>query len=261
MTATHGSSHHHHEHDHDEHEHQEADWHDDDFVEEWIKRQADHREERRHWFSLVRAVLPKTAEQEFRYLDLGAGDGELDELLLEHFKGAAVTLVDTSLAMLTFARARLQRFGERVEYVHADLSKPAWTGALAGPFDAIVSTMTVHHLGSAERTRQLYADVYRLAGHGGMFLNLDLVRPARSQLDALVGWAAKDGEAHLSATHAHSPLPGTLVEHLGWLGEAGFGAADVLWKNMNVALLCAVRDHLHLPEGHGDHGHDHGHSH
>ncbi len=239
------------------------DWNDEDFVANWLERQQTRSAERRRQFVVMRAVLPKTAEQEFRYINLGAGPGNLDEVLLEQFPNAQATLVDASLAMLSVARQRLERFGNRVEYVQANLERPDWTGAIGGSFDVAVSSHAVHHLGDARRIRAIYTEIYRMLGHGGMFLNLDMVRPARPSLAPLAPWAAKDPEAGLAGREGDPGLPGTMLEHLGWLSEAGFGNVDVVWKNMNTALFCAIRDHLHLPAG-GD-GHAkaeaHGHAH
>jgi hypothetical protein len=124
----------------------------------------------------------------------------------------------------------------------------------------------IHHVGDAARVQELYREVHGLAGHGGMFVNLDYVRPSKHAFDDLATWAARDSEAGLTARGA-SDMPGSLSEQLGWLSDAGFGNVDVVWKDMNLALFVAVRDHLHLPEGFHDdhtpaaHSHDHEHSH
>ena len=55
-------------------------------------------------------------------------------------------MLDGSLAMLTAARKALAKFGDRVEYVQADLATSDWTGAVAGPFDFVVSALAIHHL-------------------------------------------------------------------------------------------------------------------
>jgi SAM-dependent methyltransferase len=224
-------------------------------VAEWIQQQTSRAAERRRQFVLVRAMVPQSRAQEFRYVNLGAGPGGLDAVLLEHFEEAYATLVDSSLPMLAAARQNLSQFGDRVEYVQANLASPDWTKALRGPFNLIVSTIAIHNLGDARRIRELYAEVHGLLGHGGMFLNLDYMRPARASLAALGPWAAKDKEAALSGLGGGESMPGTVTEQIGWLEEAGFGSADVLWKEPGVALLGAVRDHLHLP------GEEHSHSH
>jgi SAM-dependent methyltransferase len=280
LETTHKHDHEHHEAAHDEqhHDHHEQDWHDEDFVAQWLEHDEERSEERRQQFVTLRAVMPKLPEQEFRYINLGAGAGRLDDLLLEHFKGASATVVDSSLAMLDAARKKLSRFGDRVEYVQANLSRPAWTGAVSGPFDFAISTFAVHHLENADRIKALYSEAFALLGHGGMLLNLDYVRPAQPKLAALAPWAAKDPEAKLNAGGPHSDLPASLLDHLDWLHAAGFETVDVLWKSMNLALVCGVRDHIHMPDAahdhaHGEqphahehehggaHDHEHGHSH
>src|SRR6187551_2995698 len=117
---------HHHDHDHDhghapavQEERRHENWFDEEYVEEWIERQDARADERRRQFVIVRSMVPKTPEQEFRYINLGAGPGNLDEVLLERFKGAEAVLVDGSMAMLAEARRRLERFEGRVEYVQA----------------------------------------------------------------------------------------------------------------------------------------------
>ncbi|MCX6021785.1 MAG: class I SAM-dependent methyltransferase [Chloroflexi bacterium] len=226
----------------------DEDWHNEEFVEHWLERQEERAPSRRRHFAVIRAVIPKLPEQEFRYLNLGAGPGNLDEVLLDAFPGATATLVDFSLVMLAAARQRLERFGSRVEYVQANLTSTDWVGAVGGTFNFVVSTLAIHHLEEPRRIRELYAEVHRLLGHGGMFLNFDMVRPARPGFGPLAAWSAKDPEAGLTGRRDGTDLPGTLIEHLGWLSEAGFGNVDVLWKDLSTSLLCGVRDHVHMPD-------------
>jgi tRNA (cmo5U34)-methyltransferase len=257
-------THHGHEHDHeDEHRHfQDGDWNNEEYARSWLARQEENAPARRQRFTVLRALLPKNREDEFSYINLGAGPGILDEVLLEQFPGAQATVVDVSLVLLSEARKRLARFGDRVEYVQANLGTSDWVGAVGGPFDFALSTMTMHHVGGPERIRALYAETYRLLGHGGMFLNMDFVRPSRPSLSELGAWAAKDPDAGLSGRSPHgAELPGTLQEHLGWLSEAGFPGVEVIWKNIDTAVMCGIRDHLHMPEGHEAHAHEGGHSH
>jgi tRNA (cmo5U34)-methyltransferase len=255
------------------HGHQHGDWADEDFVAGWLERDKERAPRRRRQFTAVRACIPKNPGQEFRYLNLGAGPGNLDVLLLEHFTGANAVVLDGSLTMLAAARKELARFGSRVEYVHADLATPEWTGGVTGPFDFVVSAHTIHHVTEPQRIRQLYREVRELCGHGGTFLNLDFVRPARAELVRLAEWVSRDEEAGFpSSPHDAAGLPGTLIEHLGWLGEVGFSTVEVYWKEMDLALIAGINGHLHMPWGHGDDpatgpghehgsGHEHGHGH
>lgn len=263
----------HHGHDHGHAGHgasaQHGDWQDEDFVKGWLERQQERAGERQRQFVALRAFIPKTPDQEFRYLNLGAGPGNLDVILLEQFAGANAVVVDGSLAMLAAARKALAKFGDRVEYIQADLSRSDWTGAVAGPFDFVISARTIHHLGEPKRIRELYTEVRALTGHGGTFLNLDYVRPAKAELARLGDWITKDSEAGFGGPpHSSADMPGTMIEHLGWLSEAGFGCVEVYWKEMDLALIAGINGHLHMPWGHGDdpdkahgHGDSHGHVH
>lgn len=111
----------HSDHEHSDHEHRHAqhdpgpahhaeDWHDEDFVNQWLERNKERAPERRRQFVALRAFIPKNPDQEFRYLNLGAGPGSLDAILLEHFPGANAVVLDTSLTMLTAAREDLAMF-------------------------------------------------------------------------------------------------------------------------------------------------------
>jgi tRNA (cmo5U34)-methyltransferase len=244
-----------------EREHRE-DWNDEAFVNDWIERQKDRLPGRKRHFALIRSLITKTPDSEFSYLNIGAGPGYLDEVLLEAFPEAQATLVDGSLPMLGAARRQLERFGDRVEYVQANFANPSWAQAISGPFDFAVSTIAIHNLRDPKRIRELFGETFQLLGHGGLFLNLDYVRPARESLSGLGRWVAKDPEAGLSRSGGHD-MPATMLEQLGWLNEAGFPCVEVPWKELNTVLFCALRDHLHLPEGADGHaaGGEHAHSH
>lgn len=223
------------------------DWFDEDFVNSWLNQQDERGEERQRQFNMVRALVPKTPDQPFRYLNIGAGPGHLDEVLLSRFTEAEATLLDGSLAMLAAARRRLDPFEGRAEFVQANLASHDWLGGVKGPFDLVVSTIAIHNLRDPRRVRELYAEIFGLMGHGSLFLNLDYVRLAGPTLEPLAGWARNDPEAGFNGTHGGRGLPGTVEEQLGWLREGGFATAECLWREFQIALLVGVRDHVHLP--------------
>jgi trans-aconitate 2-methyltransferase len=107
------------------------------------------------------AVVDRLVERlggDQRILDAGCGSGRVTELLLDRVPRGRVVALDGSLAMLEQARERLARFGDRVEFVQADLREPL---PVDEPFDAILSTATFHwihdhaalyrHLGAVTR--------------------------------------------------------------------------------------------------------------
>jgi tRNA (cmo5U34)-methyltransferase len=126
---------------------------------------------------------------------------------------------------------------DRVEYVQADLSNPNWVGGVAGPLDLILATRTIHHFGGAPRIRQLFDEIYGQLGHGGLFINLDYVRPIRPVWRELQGWAAEDAEAGFQTNSPHMELPSTAEEQLSWLQEAGFATSECVYREFQTAIL------------------------
>ena len=91
------------------------------------------------WGAEVLERLPLNGDE--RVLDAGCGTGRVTELLLERLPNGAVVALDQSASMLDEARRRLGRFGERIDFVQADLGRPL---PIAEPVDAVLSTATFH---------------------------------------------------------------------------------------------------------------------
>jgi trans-aconitate 2-methyltransferase len=91
------------------------------------------------WGSVVLDRLPLTGDE--RVLDAGCGTGRVTELLATRLPRGHVVALDGSAAMIATARERLAPFGDRIEFVMADLGRPL---PLDEPVDAILSTATFH---------------------------------------------------------------------------------------------------------------------
>jgi trans-aconitate 2-methyltransferase len=96
-----------------------------------------------------------------RVLDAGCGSGRVTEALAERLPNGTVVALDASAAMLTEARRRLARFGERIDYVEADLQEPL---PVDPPVDAILSTSTFHWVRDHARLFRNLAVVLRPGG-------------------------------------------------------------------------------------------------
>jgi tRNA (cmo5U34)-methyltransferase len=212
---------------------------------------------------LLVELLPTTPDAAISILDLGAGFGAVSERILEHYRGASVTCVDGSEAMVIQAQQRLRKYGTRVKIVKADLADASWTGQVKGNFDAAVSAIAIHHL-TNDRKRELDREVLHLLIRGGTFLNNDVVAtpPALKERFELLNLAAiqeqeqaKHGAARsikqiqaemreqLSlAGPQHNSQIASLVDQLTWLHEAGFGSVDCYWRYLDLAIFGGVRE-------------------
>lgn len=222
-------------------------WFDDDFVADWLVRQEGRVGERQRQFAMVRSVILHAPDEPFRYMNIGAGDGWLDEGLLKRFPRAGAVLVDGSPAMIARARNRLEPYGGRFQVVEGDLLTPGWSAAVPGGLDLAVSTIAIHNLEDPLRIRDLYAEVFPLMADGSMFINLDYVRGASNEVGPIFRWASSDPEAGFAQVRGYRPFAGTVDEHLGWLREAGFAPVECFWKELRLAMFGGFKGPIRVP--------------
>jgi tRNA (cmo5U34)-methyltransferase len=167
-----------------------------------------------------------------RILDLGSGDGRLLALLKIDRRESLGVALDFSELMLEAARGR---FGgdERVELVEHDLAEPL---PALGRFDAVVSSMAIHHLEHG-RKRSLYGEVFELLEPGGVFANFEHVASPTDRLH--VAFFAAIDEPLENEDPSDRLLD--VETQLGWLRDLGFDDVDCYWKWLEMALLIGVK--------------------
>jgi SAM-dependent methyltransferase len=94
-----------------------------------------------------------------RVLDVGCGSGRIAELVLDagagHYLG-----IDFAQEMLALARARLERFGDRVQLIEGDFIDTA----LEGPFEVVLALGLFDYLPDPER---FSGRIFELCAPGG----------------------------------------------------------------------------------------------
>lgn len=114
------------------------------------------------WGGVVLDRLPLAGNE--RVLDAGCGTGRVTEALLERLPHGHVIALDGSPSMVQGARERLARFGDRVEYLVADLGRPV---PMDGAVDAILSTATFHWVPDHDA---LFANLAAVLRPGGLLI-------------------------------------------------------------------------------------------
>lgn len=92
------------------------------------------------WGTAVLDRLPLTGDE--TVLDAGCGSGRVTERLAERLPRGRVIALDGSPSMVEAARERLARFGDRIDYLVADLGRPL--PVPRGSLDAAFSSATFH---------------------------------------------------------------------------------------------------------------------
>ncbi len=206
-------------------------------AEEWTTAEHVHRylgradayPRRAEGESVLLEHVPRDAR---RVLDLGTGDGRMLALLrIDRHEMLGVGL-DLSEPMLEAARKRFAD-DERIELVQRDLAEPL---PALGRFDAVVSSMAIHHL-EHQRKRSLYAEIFDLLEPGGVFANFEHVASPTHRLHlaffGAIGEPLEDEDPSDRLLDVESQLT--------WLRELGFDDVDCYWKWLEMALLIGVK--------------------
>ena len=167
-----------------------------------------------------------------RVLDLGTGDGRLLDLLRRDRPEMTGVGLDFSEVMLAAARGRFAGVGA-VELVEHDLTVRLPD---LGRFDAVVSSMSIHHLEDA-RKRSLFAEVFELLEPAGVFANFEHVASPTQRLHEAFFAAI---EEPLECEDPSDRLVDVETQ-LGWLRDVGFDDVDCYWKWLEMALLVGIR--------------------
>jgi tRNA (cmo5U34)-methyltransferase len=176
-------------------------------------------------------------------LDLGTGTGALAAMVAGAHPDAQLTLLDGAPAMVAKAAERL---GPRAATALVqDFADPL----PAGPFDAIVSALAIHHLDDAAKA-SLYARVHDVLRPGGVLVNAEQVLGATPALDALLRrWHEREARA-LGATDAEWAAAVERMRHdrcatadaqLEMLRAAGFADVSTHFADGRFAVLAGRR--------------------
>ena len=167
------------------------------------------------WGSGVLERLPLCGDE--TVLDAGCGSGRVTEELLERLPRGRVVAVDAAPSMLAEARRRLERFGDRVTFVEADLGRPL---PVEGPVDAVLSTATFHWV----------------ADHEALFAHLAAVLRPGGRLVAQCG-----GKGNVASVQR---VAAALLED-GWMGPWTFAAPEETCARLAAAGFVDVEAWLH----------------
>lgn len=165
-------------------------------------------------------------EGDERVMDAGCGTGRVTERLVERLPHGHVVAVDGSSAMVEHARTRLSPFGDRVEYLVADLSRPI---PVDPPVDAILSTATFHWV----------------PDHDALFASLAAALAPGGRLSAQCGGAGNVAAVHQAALDAAADA-GLEAHFAGWPRPWNFATPEQTEARLRAAGFDDVRCWLQI---------------
>lgn len=173
--------------------------------------------------------------------DLGAGTGALAGAILDAIPRARAVLVDIDPNMLEVARTRLAPHAARVELRRARFDEPL------PPCDAIVASLSLHHVPEVEQKRALYRHLRSSLRPGGVFLSADATvhasgpehdRVFRTWTAGMFDAGIGPGEAEaLFAQWSREDTYQPLAVELALLADAGFSRPECFWRKGPITVF------------------------
>ena len=181
-----------------------------------------------------RVLIEQIPQNAKHILDLGTGNGRtlaLARLKAPLSEGVAL---DFSEPMLEQATKRFAN-DQHIKITKHDFRVPLPAHKL-GKFDAIVSSLAIHHLAD-ERKKQLYHEIFHMLEHSGVFCNLEHVSSPTQNLH--LKFLRQVGQTPETEDPSNKLLDAET--QLKWLEQIGFTDVDCYWKWLEIALLVGVK--------------------
>lgn len=176
-----------------------------------------------------------------RLLDLGAGTGLDLEEVIKRFPDIDITVVDIAQDML---ERLVERFpGTKINVIVSDY----FTGDLGtGPYDVVMSSMTMHHWLPEDKTK-LYRRVYEVLRPGGIYIDNDYMitegTPEEAAAEEQRGLNERRRlmQENPGIAHVHMDNPLTVDSEMKVLRDAGFGNVEEVWRGVNNVTLVSQK--------------------
>ena len=177
-------------------------------------------------------------------VDLGTGTGALARRCLIARPSARLTAIDADPEILALAAQRLHDLPNQPAFLHGNFT----TMALP-PCDALVASLALHHIRTADEKRAFYARCHTALRPGGILVSADCCPASDPQLRAqqFEAW-----RAHLRRSYSDAETDGffaawadedvyfPLAEELTMLQGAGF-TTDIVWREGAMGVIAAKR--------------------
>ena len=191
------------------------------------------------FYGTVGELIVRSCPDSPRILDLGAGTGMLSAAIIDRVPTARLHLFDASPDMLQRASKRLSGREFQVTVQPLDSELPA------GPYEAIVSALAIHHLDDGAK-RRLYTRILAALTPGGVFINAEQVSGASDRLQTLFEAVHLDRARALGSSDAE--IAGavqrmgydqcsTMDDQIRWLKEIGFEDVDCFYRSFRFAVF------------------------
>jgi tRNA (cmo5U34)-methyltransferase len=197
--------------------------------------------------TMILTMLPFTAEDAPRVLELGIGTGNLTQRCLQQWPHATLVGYDLSAEMLQRAQEKLAPFRARLHIYAGDISQTTF----AGPFDAVISAIAVHHVPPRLKPI-LFHRLYAALRPGGVLVLGDAFQAATPALELkyrrMVTAEWQQSGLDMAAYNTYRSLSRnsggastTVAAYLRWMRQAGLTNVECVWKYFSRGVVYGER--------------------
>ena len=227
-------------------------WKSEEVAEFWSSKTDERQRKRAAQWRFMGELLPFGEQDAFTFLDLGAGTGAAARAVLGLYPRSTAVLADFSTQMMGEGEREMQPFAGRYEYVELDMSTGDWPASMPTAFDAVVTSMCIHHMPD-HRKQGLFAEIFARLAPGGWYLNYDpvtsedpVVEATWQRVNDLADPEMASKRLHRTPqeqarfeNHVQYMIP--LTQQLDYLRTAGFQGVDIYWKHLENVIYAGCR--------------------
>ena len=202
-----------------------------------------------YYHQMVKALInamPFGRSESIEVIDLGCGTGTVSRAVKDVYSNAKITCLDISEKMLQIAAGKLYDVPDAT-YINSNF----YDFEFGKKFDAVVSSLALHHLATNEDKLKLYKKIYSCLNANGVFINADVVLASTDILQEcyMKQWKnfmsnnipGDEVENKWIPTYYEEDRPASMADHFEMLKDAGFKVVDVVWKYYNFAVYMAYK--------------------
>ncbi|OGC16841.1 hypothetical protein A2282_02375 [candidate division WOR-1 bacterium RIFOXYA12_FULL_36_13] len=185
-------------------------------------------------------MFPYPKNKNIKIMDVGVGTGNISYAVKTAFPNAQIVCLDLAPKMLEVAKEKLKGF-KGIEFVHANIEDYKFEQK----FDAIVSSLTLHHLETDKEKHSFHKKAFDALKKGGIFINIDIViAPDKHTQNINIGkWkehilksANENFVKDRYKKYLEEDRPAIILNELNSLKNVGFKYVDVFFKYFNFAV-------------------------
>jgi len=192
-------------------------------------------------------AIPYEKSNPIKVIDIGCGTGTIARKIKEKFPNSIITCLDLAENMIEMAKIKMKEYDD-VTYIIDNFCNFKFDRK----YDAIVSSLALHHLVTDKDKRQFYKMVFNNLSNGGVFYNADVILGSNDHVEDVYmsKWrefmrknvSLEEIENKWIPKYYEEDRPAKLVDHLKWLEDIGFIDVDVLWKYYKFAVYGGLKN-------------------